>query len=116
MLSKAQLLDLFDHLSAPPAGSKLVQEARVHAPVCKVASRGGIVITYVTSRKMVREIATESTHLAPTRCIRPSQTISLSPTSTGSPCAIPSTFPNLDVDTKLLYQNANKGARILAER
>lgn len=60
MLSKAQLVDLFDHLGTPPAGRKLVQEARVHAPVRKVASRGGNVITYVASRKMAREIATES--------------------------------------------------------
>lgn len=60
MLSNAQLVDLFDHLGTPPAGRKLVQEARVHAPVRKVASRGGNVITYVASRKMAREIATES--------------------------------------------------------
>lgn len=60
MLSKGQLTDLFDHLGTPPAGRKLVQEARVHAPVRDVASRGGNVITYVSSRKMAREIATES--------------------------------------------------------
>ncbi|QTO45983.1 DDE-type integrase/transposase/recombinase [Burkholderia latens] len=60
MLNKAQLTDLFDHLGMPPAGRKLVQDARIHAPVRDVASRGGNVITYVASRKMAREIATES--------------------------------------------------------
>ncbi|TAM85137.1 integrase [bacterium] len=60
MLNKAQLTDLFDHLGTPLPGRKLVQEARIHAPVRDVASRGGNVITYVASRKMAREIATES--------------------------------------------------------
>lgn len=39
MLNKAQLTDLFDHLGTPLPGRKLVQEARIHAPVRDVASR-----------------------------------------------------------------------------
>ncbi|RDU98951.1 Mu transposase C-terminal domain-containing protein [Trinickia dinghuensis] len=60
MLSKAQLTDLFDRLGTPPAGRKLVQDARIQAPVRDVTSRGGNVITHMASRKMTREIATES--------------------------------------------------------
>lgn len=60
MLDKAQLTDLLDQLGTPPAGRKLVQEARISAPVRDVQSRGGNVITFMASRKMAREIATES--------------------------------------------------------
>jgi putative transposase len=60
MLNKEQLTNLFDQLDTPPPGRKLVQEARSQAPVRDVASTGGNVITYMASRKMAREVATES--------------------------------------------------------
>jgi putative transposase len=60
MLNKEQLSNLFDQLDTPPPGRKLVQEARSQAPVRDVASTGGNVITYMASRKMAREVATES--------------------------------------------------------
>ena len=63
MLDKAQLTQLFDRLGTPPAGRQLVLEARLNAPVRDVASKGGNVITVLGSRKMGREIATESRHI-----------------------------------------------------
>ena len=63
MLDKVQLTDLFDRLGTPANGQKIVVEARVHAPVREVASRGGNVITLFASRKMGREIRTESRHI-----------------------------------------------------
>ncbi|MCT7317406.1 DDE-type integrase/transposase/recombinase [Ralstonia sp. CHL-2022] len=65
MLDKAQLTELFDRFSTPPAGRKLILDARVQAPVRDVKSRGGNVITLLASRKMGGdvEIATESRHI-----------------------------------------------------
>jgi len=60
MLDKAQITDLFDRFGTPPAGRKLILDARMLAPVRKVKSSGGNVITFMASRKMAREIATES--------------------------------------------------------
>ncbi|WP_417276216.1 DDE-type integrase/transposase/recombinase [Castellaniella sp.] len=60
MLSKEQLIEFFDRLGTPAAGRRLVIEARVHAPVREVRSTGRNVITLLASRKMQREIATES--------------------------------------------------------
>jgi len=45
------------------AGRRLVEKARIEAPVRDVKSRGGNVITLFSSRKMGREICTESRHI-----------------------------------------------------
>lgn len=63
MLENYQLVDLFDRLVTPRAGRELVTKARVHAPVREVQSRGGNVITLLASRKMAKEIRTESRHI-----------------------------------------------------
>ncbi len=63
MLSRAELIDIFDQLGTPLKGRELIQKARVDAPIRDVASRGGNVITHYVSRKMGREIATESRHI-----------------------------------------------------
>lgn len=63
MLEKSQLVELFDCLATPRAGRELISKARVHAPVRDVQSRGGNVITLLASRKMGREIRTESRHI-----------------------------------------------------
>lgn len=63
MLDKAQLTQLFDRHGTPPAGRQLILDARIQAPVRTVESRGGNVITILDSRKMGREIATESRHI-----------------------------------------------------
>lgn len=63
MLTETEILTLIDRLGTPPRGRKLVLDARKFAPVRKVKSRGGNVITYLASRKMQREIATESRHI-----------------------------------------------------
>ncbi len=63
MLTKVELIDIFDQLGTPIKGRKLIEKARVEAPVRNVASRGGNVITHYVSRKMGREIATESRHI-----------------------------------------------------
>lgn len=63
MLDKSQLHELFEKLGVPSAGRTLVQKARKEAPVRQVQSRGGNVVTVMSSRKMHREIRTESRHL-----------------------------------------------------
>ncbi|KVR40736.1 Mu transposase C-terminal domain-containing protein [Burkholderia multivorans] len=63
MLSKSQLGELFERLGTPPAGRKLITNARLHAPVRDVTSRGGNVITVLASQKMARDIRTESRHI-----------------------------------------------------
>lgn len=63
MLDKSQLIHLFDRLGTPPAGRKLILDARAEAPVRPVKSQGGNVITILASRKMGREIRTESNHI-----------------------------------------------------
>ncbi len=63
MLSKDQLVELFDHLALPERGRELVLRARVEAPVRPIQSQGGNVITVMASRKMAREIRTESRHI-----------------------------------------------------
>lgn len=60
MLKKTELLTLVDALGLPQRGSKLVMDARLNAPVRAVESRGGNVITVMASRKMQREIRSES--------------------------------------------------------
>ena len=62
MLNKDELVELFDQ-SIPKQGRKLVLRARVEAPVRAVKSQGGNVITLFASRKMGREIRTESRHI-----------------------------------------------------
>lgn len=54
---------LFDRLGLPPEGRELVLRARIEAPVRSVKSHGGNVITLMASRKMGREIRTESRHV-----------------------------------------------------
>lgn len=63
MLNREQLVELFDRLGLPPNGRDLVLRARVEAPVRAVKSQGGNVITLLASRKMGREIRTESRHI-----------------------------------------------------
>lgn len=63
MLTKEQLTDLFDRLSTPRKGRELILRARMAAPVREVQSRGGNVVTMLSSRKMGREIRTESRHI-----------------------------------------------------
>lgn len=63
MLDKEQITELFEHLGTPRAGRELVLKARTLAPVRDVKSRGGNVITLLASRKMGREIRTESRHI-----------------------------------------------------
>ncbi|PXW28281.1 DDE-type integrase/transposase/recombinase [Paraburkholderia caballeronis] len=63
MLDKSQLTHIFDRLGTPPAGRKLILEARVEAPVRPVKAHGGNVITILASQKMGREIHTESNHI-----------------------------------------------------
>ncbi|MFC3627786.1 Mu transposase C-terminal domain-containing protein [Vogesella amnigena] len=63
MLSKEHIAHLFDYLGTPAAGRALVLKARSCAPVREVQSRGGNVITLMSSRKMGCEIATESRHI-----------------------------------------------------
>jgi putative transposase len=62
MLETSQLMALFDRLGTPQEGRKLIMKARTEAPVRAVRSYGGNVITYLASRKMGREIPTESRH------------------------------------------------------
>ena len=64
-LTKEQLVELFDRLSTPNSGRKLVLEARIKAPVRKVKSSGSNVVTHLASRKMTSEveISTESRHI-----------------------------------------------------
>lgn len=63
MLDKESLVALFDKLGLPPKGRELVLRARAEAPVREVESRGSNVITVYASRKMGREIRTESRHI-----------------------------------------------------
>lgn len=63
MLSRESLVRLFDHLGTPQSGRRLVEKARVEAPVREVKSRGSNVITFLVSQKMGRGIRTESRHI-----------------------------------------------------
>lgn len=63
MLNKEQLVAIFDRLGTPEAGRRLVERARIEAPVREVKSQGGNVITLLASRKMGCEIRTESRHV-----------------------------------------------------
>lgn len=60
MLSTIELQELFVRLGTPDAGRRLVEKARREAPVRKIESRVGNVITWLQSRKMARAIGTES--------------------------------------------------------
>lgn len=63
MLNKEELVALFDDIGLPPKGRELVLRARAEAPVRPVKSQGGNVVTLLASRKMGREIRTESRHV-----------------------------------------------------
>lgn len=63
MLNKEELIELFDRVGLPPKGRDIVLRARVEAPVRVVKSQGGNVITLFASRKMGREIRSESRHI-----------------------------------------------------
>lgn len=60
MLGLAQLRHLFEDHGTPPAGRKLIEDARRNAPVRKVQSNSNNVITRFASRKMERMVDTES--------------------------------------------------------
>lgn len=60
MLTSIELNELFDRLGTPPKGRRLVEKARREAPIRKVKSNSGNVITLFQSNKMNRAIATES--------------------------------------------------------
>lgn len=60
MLEQQELEELLTSLGTPAAGRRLVLQAREQAPVREVRSTGRNVITLLASRKMQREIATES--------------------------------------------------------
>ena len=60
MLEKLDLQRLLEKLGVSVEGLALVLKARSQAPVRKVESRGGNVVTVCASRKMGREIRTES--------------------------------------------------------
>ena len=63
MLSQSDRLSLLDRLGTLPEGRRIVLNAVKFSPVRKVASKGGgNVVTCYQSRKMQREIATESRH------------------------------------------------------
>lgn len=64
MLTRENLIEIFDVLGTPTDGRELVMRARREAPVRKVQSKGGgNVITVMASRKMGRDIRTESRHI-----------------------------------------------------
>lgn len=63
MLEKHELEAIFDRLGTPQAGRELVRKARIMGPSREVKSRGGNVITLISSRKMQHEIRTESRHI-----------------------------------------------------
>lgn len=63
MLDREQITELFDRCGTPRAGRELILKARAQAPVREVKSRGGNVITLLASRKMGREVRTESRHI-----------------------------------------------------
>ncbi|MGO9952291.1 MAG: DDE-type integrase/transposase/recombinase [Dissulfurispiraceae bacterium] len=60
MLDLIELNALFDRLGTPLAGRRLVEKARKEAPVRKIQSHSGNVITEYSSSKMGRAIGTES--------------------------------------------------------
>ncbi len=60
MLTTPAFEQLLDELGLPERGRRLITQARLQAPVREVQSRGSNVITLLASRKMEREIATES--------------------------------------------------------
>lgn len=60
MLTNQEFEQLMKELGVPEKGRRLIAKARVEAPVREVKSTGKNVITFVASRKMDRQIATES--------------------------------------------------------
>jgi putative transposase len=63
MLDKIQLTNLFDKLGTPDKGRQLIQNARIQAPVAPPTVQGGSVATILSSKKMGREIRTETRHI-----------------------------------------------------
>lgn len=62
MLAKEDRVNIYDRLSTPQAGRRLVEKARIEAPVRKVRSTANV-LTSLASRKMGRDIHTESRHI-----------------------------------------------------
>lgn len=60
MLEQQEFRGLLQKLGTPAAGQQLLIQARQEAPVREVRSNGKNIITLLASRKMAREIATES--------------------------------------------------------
>lgn len=77
MLGLAQLRHLFEDHGTPPAGRKLIEDARRNAPVRKVQSNSNNVITRFASRKMERMVDTEK-RVGPEITPRPASASSLS--------------------------------------
>jgi putative transposase len=63
MLDLIQLTDLFDRLGTPPAGRRLILDARAQAPVRPINPQAGSVVTILASKKMGRDIRTETRHI-----------------------------------------------------
>ncbi|REG51067.1 putative transposase [Paraburkholderia sp. BL6669N2] len=63
MLDKIHLTNLFDKLGTPDKGRQLIQTARIQAPVTPPTVQGGSVATILSSKKMGREIRTETRHI-----------------------------------------------------
>ena len=62
MLNTAEVAELFGRIGTPPAGQRLIDNARNGAPVCVVASQHGSVIIIPASQKMARDTRIESRH------------------------------------------------------
>lgn len=63
MLTNEEFEQLMIEQGKPEAGVRLIAKARKEAPVRQVKSTGKNVITYISSRKMGGQIATESRHV-----------------------------------------------------
>jgi putative transposase len=63
MLDQIQLTALFDRLGTPPAGRQLILDARTQAPVRPINPQAGSVVTILASKKMGRDIRTETRHI-----------------------------------------------------
>ena len=63
MLDTIQLTNLFDKLGTPDKGRQLIHTARIQAPVTPPTVQGGSVATILSSKKMGREIRTETRHI-----------------------------------------------------
>ncbi|QSN63468.1 MULTISPECIES: Mu transposase C-terminal domain-containing protein [unclassified Caballeronia] len=63
MLDKLRLTELFDKLGTPDKGRQLILDARAQAPVRPVNPLPGSVVSILASKKMGRDIRTETRHI-----------------------------------------------------